>query len=361
MDTPTTKKPTGLDAITSTLNYGSTGDQVKALQQYLIGLGYTNVKADGTYGPETEKAVSQFQLDNGLKSDGIFGPQSVGKARAVGATSTAAGKAGSVKAPDDPSNMFNTTTGALNDKFVPQTQEDLDKYYNTYAASHPAFSNNSADALAYASSTGDFSGLVDAQGQPFSAADEAAATEKANAALKPGFDAEKSNDTAGVQSTLEGDQRTYEKGLATDKENFQNDKDTLDKTAADNGVLFSGGRYQKQKKLQDLYTSNDAYNKANEASTIGNTARDYQYAYGGDAAKSPTLSQYYQVGGNNYNANVARGGVSSGGLSSIYNPGAYNYQGTKVNANKANAAVRAAGLLANKGNKLLSTGYNNQF
>lgn len=357
----TQTKPTGLNLITSTLNRGSVGDQVKALQQYLNGLGYDVGKLDSIYGPKVEAAVKQFQLDNGLKADGIFGPKSVGKAQALGSTSTAAGAPGTGKAPDDPSNMFNTETGAINPNFKPTTQAELDTYYNSAALAHPTFAGNSPDALAYAASSGDFSGLADSSGRPFSNTDQNKALEKANEALAPGFKADAINAEAGTEASLAQNKLDYNNQLATDKTNFENDKATLDSNAANNGVLFSGGRYEKEKKLGEAYTRRGDYNKESLGNTISGIARDYQYKYGNSAANNPSLSQYYQLGGNTYNANTARNGVGSGSLSSIYNPSNYNFQGTTVNANKANANIRAASLLANKGNKLLSTGYQNQF
>ena len=92
---------------------------------------------------------------------------------------------------------------------------------------------------------------------------------------------------------------------------------------------------------------------------MGNTARDYQYQYGNDAAND--LSQYYKLGSNTFNANKATGGVSSGGLSSIYNPNDFNFQGTQTASRLANANQRATAKLWNKGNKLLASGYNNQY
>jgi len=50
------------------LRKGSTGDQVKELQEYL------DITADGIFGPMTETAVKQFQRSNGLAVDGIVGP-----------------------------------------------------------------------------------------------------------------------------------------------------------------------------------------------------------------------------------------------------------------------------------------------
>lgn len=344
------EKPTGLNLITSTLNRGSMSDQVKALQQYLNGLGYDVGKIDSTYGPKVETAVKQYQLDNGLTSDGIFGSKSLAKAKTMASTNISAGAPGSRRNIHDPN-------------YVPKTHAELMAYIkaqNEAAAAHPVFSGNSPEAIAYASSTGDFNNLLNPDGKPFSQADQEAALEKSRAALAPGFEATKSYDTQKEEDTLAGKNLDYERGLATDKTNFETDKNTLDENAASKGVLFSGGRYQREKKLQDAYQSKSDYARSGAASVMGGLARDYQYKYGNDAAKAPSLSQYYQLGGNSYNANVARGGVTRTPLSQIYNPDNSNFQGTAVNANRAAGQVRAAALLANKGNKLLASGYNNQ-
>lgn len=54
------------------LKTGSTGQQVKELQAYLIGWGY-GVKADGDYGSMTTAAVKAFQRDTHIGTDGIVG------------------------------------------------------------------------------------------------------------------------------------------------------------------------------------------------------------------------------------------------------------------------------------------------
>ena len=50
------------------------GPAVKRLQEDLHGRGY-NVKADGWFGPGTDKVVKKFQADEGLQADGIVGNQ----------------------------------------------------------------------------------------------------------------------------------------------------------------------------------------------------------------------------------------------------------------------------------------------
>ncbi len=361
MEPTTTPKTTGIELITSTLNRGSFGDQVKALQQYLNGLGYDVGKVDSVFGPKVEAAVKQYQLDNNLKPDGVFGPKSVGMARTLGNTNTTAGAPGTGKLPDDPSNMFNAETGKINEKFQPKNQQELDQFYNLSVASHPVFSGNSADALAYAAETGDFNGLMNPEGKPFSNEVQSEVIKEAESALAPGFEAKKSFDTQNVESDLDQKKRDYEEYLLTQKENFEADKDTLDQNAADQGVLFSGGRIEREKRLGDSYARNEEVNRANMGSSIGDIARKFQYAEGNEAAQNPSISKYYSLGSNTYNPNTARNNVGAGSISNVYNPAGSNFQGTNVNSNKAAVNVRAANLLKNRGNKLLASGYGNQF
>ena len=84
-DTPTpnpltpvpTAAPTDTPAPTAvptrTLKKNSTGEDVKKLQQALIDLGYLSDAADGTFGANTQEAVTRFQAVNGLSADGLAG------------------------------------------------------------------------------------------------------------------------------------------------------------------------------------------------------------------------------------------------------------------------------------------------
>lgn len=55
------------------VSWGSTGAQVKQVQQSLKGRGYYGGRVDGIFGTGTYNAILNFQKDNGLTADGIAG------------------------------------------------------------------------------------------------------------------------------------------------------------------------------------------------------------------------------------------------------------------------------------------------
>lgn len=59
--------------VQSILKMGSTGDNVRYLQQSLTNIGYNPGPIDGIFGSKTETAVRLFQKDKGLVVDGIVG------------------------------------------------------------------------------------------------------------------------------------------------------------------------------------------------------------------------------------------------------------------------------------------------
>jgi len=326
------------------LQPGQSGPEVKKLQDFLVSKGLMTPEqvatGPGIYGPKTTAAVKKFQEQSGVDNTtgpGYWGPRTISAASGAGA-SRGAGDSGSQPYSDEEYNA------ALNEH--PIIKESIAK-------------GNTAEALSYAASTGDFSGLVNQFGQPFSLEDQQAALKQAEEDNKLYFDALKAKETADTEASLAQKQADFQNFLLTSGEKFAEDKTAADQTAANRGVLFSGGRVQKEKNLQKSYEADQAYKQASLGRDISSTARDYQYKYGNDAAKG--LSQYYKLGANTYNPNVATGGVGSSGLSSIYKPSQYDFQGTQNVAQKTAAQQRAAGLLWNKGNKLLATGYNNQY
>ena len=68
-----TVEPTVAPTEIPTLKQGAKGDDVKAMQERLIELGYLSGAADGDFGGGTLQAVKDFQICNGLKDDGVAG------------------------------------------------------------------------------------------------------------------------------------------------------------------------------------------------------------------------------------------------------------------------------------------------
>lgn len=216
--------------------------------------------------------------------------------------------------------------------------------------------NNSTASILDAYQSGNWAGVTDLTGKPFTDEQQQAAVADATKALDPAYKAATAYDTATTEDTLSGDQAAYGQFERDQGINFQADKTALDQSAADNGVLFSGARLQKQNDLKTRYSNAEADKRGALSSAVGGTVRDYQYAYGNDAARK--LSSFYSApGGNTYNPGMATGGVrSSPGLSSIYDPSGYNFQGTKPVAQQTAIQTRAAGSLANRANKLTLSG-----
>ena len=72
-------------ALAATYRQGSSGSEVKTIQQKLSRWGYYDGPVDGIFGTKTRKAVEYFQRKNGLTADGIVGPATL---RALGMTAS---------------------------------------------------------------------------------------------------------------------------------------------------------------------------------------------------------------------------------------------------------------------------------
>lgn len=57
--------------------YGSSGEEVRQIQQKLKNWGYYSGNVDGVYGTKTQTAVKKFQKANKLKEDGIAGEKTL--------------------------------------------------------------------------------------------------------------------------------------------------------------------------------------------------------------------------------------------------------------------------------------------
>lgn len=76
---PTEKKETSADIPCGNVKFGSRGDDVKWVQIRLNAAGFDCGAVDGICGEKTEKAVREFQEENGLTVDGIAGKKTNAK------------------------------------------------------------------------------------------------------------------------------------------------------------------------------------------------------------------------------------------------------------------------------------------
>lgn len=205
--------------------------------------------------------------------------------------------------------------------------------------------------------TGDYKEVSDpSTNKPYSSEIQQDALAQARKDVENTFNAEKNYETQQTERAMRQKQADYQSQLLAQGEKFQAEKGALDQTAANQGVLFSGGRLQKQQALQDTYARNQADNLRNATEAIGGLAEDYQYKYGNQAARG--LSDYYKLGGNTYNAGMSTGGVGSSGLSRVYRTRDTLGTGTTVNKYEAAARTNAFDRLKNKANKSFLTGIN---
>ena len=121
----------------TTLRYGSSGDEVKKLQQKL------GISDDGIYGSQTQKAVENYQRQNGLQVDGIAGNETLGHMYG-GNTSQAATQTA------QPAQQATQTTPALpaytQSAEVQQAKALLDQYLTQKPGSYQSQWQDEADA-----------------------------------------------------------------------------------------------------------------------------------------------------------------------------------------------------------------------
>lgn len=294
-----------------------TKQQIMDLQTQLNQHFGANLKVDGLWGPKTEAA---YQNSLGINKTNSGGNNAV----------------------LDLQKKLNAQGAGLKEDGIwgPKTQSAYESFIANESANIKATENAN-------------------KGMPFSEADRQAAFDESMKALNPYYEAEQTKATADIESELGTKTRGYEDFLRTTGQDFQKDKTALDQNAADQGILFSGSRVQKEKNLARDYEAKQAKEQADTAADMGNTIRDYEYQYG--AKPTTGLSKYFNLGTQTYNPKVSSGGIKRGSLGEIYTPGIAGYQGTKKVEQKTEAEKRAAGLLWNKANKILPASYQNQY
>ena len=126
----------------SNLSYGSSGDEVKKLQQSLINAGYDlgSTGADGQFGEKTQAAVKQYQQANGLAVDGIAGNNTLGKlysTTSTGSTQPTQQPTSPTAAPDYSKYKYDASSDAAYQQAL-QALQQASKETPTYAGTYDA-------------------------------------------------------------------------------------------------------------------------------------------------------------------------------------------------------------------------------
>lgn len=345
------------------LQPGSTNTAaVKALQDYLVKSGYlTQAQVNtgyGTYGPATTAAVTKLQQDLGVDNAGgvgYFGPKTI---------AAATSKSGSSSQSSDAVKNLQASLGVpVTGVFDDATSKAMDSAVSKSIASNPdikaATGTTDPAAILQAYASGDWSGIVGLSGKPFTDEQQQAAVSEAEKVLGPAYQEGAALDKSQAADTVAGAEKGFLQSQTNDRRQFGKDKETLDENAADQGVLFAGSRLQKQNDLRTTYQDRETAARDSAVNSARTALRGYQYNYGDDAAKS--LSDAYKLPGTS-TFSTATGGVTPGKtLTSLYDPGEFNFQGTKPVAQQAAVQTRAATQLANKANKLTLSGVGAKF
>lgn len=319
--TPTTAqtKPTGINLINSTLNYGSQGDQVKALQQYLSGLGYTGadgkpIKVDGVYGNDTKTAVMQFQSHNGLTQDGIFGPKSLAVTKNIASTATPAGT-------DTPAAQTFNTGDPAQDTLLTELQKYITDQQNAGLKINPALNFDQATLDKF---------LTTAQSQihPYYAQQ---------------IDAIKQDVLKAAPEILQN----YNNDVADKQSTFQNNLGTARENYAGSGLAFSGARGKGELGMQDTQNR--------DLTSLSQTYSDKLYDLGRTAEQKIGSSATPSLGSlTNYSADLSgNGGFNTSGITSPYTPGGYQI-GSLTNEEAAATEARNQALKTAASNSVVA-------
>ncbi len=312
-------KPAGINTISTTLNIGSSGDQVKELQKYLAGLGYTNadgtpLKVDGIYGSNTQTAVKQFQSQNGLKADGIFGPLSLAGAQKLSNTGTAA-------VTPKTETQFNTGDPA---------QDALLKELQTYIKSQQDQGLVFNAALNFDQKTLDkFLETAKAQVHPF---------------YQSQIDTIKQDVLRAAPQILEN----YGRDIASQQAAFSNTLDRTRESLADRGMAYSGFRGEEEKELMDAQNRSLASLSQGYGNQLYDLGRGAEKQIGADNAN-------YNLGSlSNYSATTKGPGTFTlGGTTSPYQSGGYKIGALQYDE-AADAERRRQALLTSASNSVVA-------
>lgn len=356
----TTKNNTSSYVVQSTLNTGSTGQDVKNIQGYLAGLGYKNadgtpLKVDGIYGANTKNAVLEFQSKNGLTPDGIVGNQTIDKINKAQTTNE------TVVAADE------TVVESVPDEVIKETPVDETPVPQVTANNKWGLTNQEWNSIPpmLQSMFNEMNGVINgvtAQGyviNPNLSIDETTAAKfltLAKTKLHPVYQEQIDNVLAQANRDIEAQKNSYNYETGTSQNEYQKNLGNAREGWAGSGLAFSGQRQAGELGMQDEQAKALSNYEKLTGTKIGDIARGAEEKVGASnmggftlpdlATKTPTLEGY-------------SGGYSpSGSLALDYKPGSFQY-GT-IPTNEESAVSTLANYNKELANKKLSQGLSYQ-
>lgn len=304
--TSSTPAPSGTSTLqstvqppTSNLQPGSSGDQVKQLQDWLVSQGYlTQDQVNtgyGTYGPQTTAAVAKWQTDHKVDNSsgpGYWGPKTIAVAQAT---------------PTTGGSQNGSTTGSNG---TPATGLTFDPNYGVTQDQWNSM-NDSQKAVIQAAYTAKQQ-AYQTDGQQLTFADALTQAAKDPTLVAQFSDAAKL-DAQTFQQNLQQIQQASSTTAEQQQQQFENDRKALAEQQAAAGTAYSGFRGQAQKQLADQESGIVESSRRALQKQVNDLTGSFEQKYG-TAATTPATAQFQDPFAN---SNISISGLSTPGMASI--------------------------------------------
>ncbi len=302
----------GSNLITSNLNLGSQGEQVKQLQTML------GITADGIYGPKTAAAVKAYQQANGLVADGIVGPNTIAKLNTSN-SSNSGGTPGSGTGGTPTSGS--STGGGSNTQVNPQAAllgAIGDVSSNTYATGNSGLTLDEA--------------LKAAQNDPNIIA-------KYSDMLKL--------DTQSFQNQLSNLQQATSTDAQQKQMQFENDRRQLAENSAAAGQAYSGLRNRAQEQLGTQQSGIVESSRNTLKKSLQDLTTAFEQKYGTGASQAATMQ---------FKDPFSSSGISLSGLKTDGTPNISTLSGQQAGGVTGTVPIQKQNDILNKGLDLFKVG-----
>ncbi len=228
------------------LKYGSQGQNVADLQNYLKSIQLYDGKIDGIFGNNTLAGVKALQQQLGVTADGVVGPKTTAALQAFqGGTQPPLKTQAGYKAPTDPSNKYNTETGELNRNYNPGSEAENNPLYNSL----PPELKSLYDQLNLVLEKQQTQGQRVNPDLTISPEMTARFLDEATRELEPYYQEIIRQNKEDIGVSFQRLQQDYLKNVQREEPAFQQNLEAQDTSEADSGTAFSSGREEREKSL----------------------------------------------------------------------------------------------------------------